>query len=137
MAHFAELDQNGVVLRVLVVNNGEIKGTLTTEVNGFLITQDVESEAKGIEFLQGLYGSDTTWKQTSFNGNFRGSFAVVGGTFENGQFVAPVFEAPVVTEQLNDINTVPVQQLSTEQIQPLGTAQIQQLSTAQISPLEA
>lgn len=135
MAHFAELDQNGVVLRVVVVNNETIKGTVTTEVDGFLLSQNVESERKGVEFLKGLYGSETIWKQTSYNGNFRGSFAVVGGTFENGVFVEPVLVSQV--EQLNDINTVPVQQLVTDQIQALTTAQVQSLSTEQISQLGA
>ena len=135
MAHFAELDQNGVVLRVVVVNNATIKGPLTTEVNGFLITQEVESEAQGIEFLQGLYGADTVWKQTSYNGKFRGSFAAVGGTFENGVFVAPVIVGN--TEQIQDLNTAPVQALASEQVQVLSTAQIQALSTEQISALGA
>lgn len=135
MAHFAELDQNGVVLRVVVVNNATIKGPVTTEVNGFLMTQEVESEAQGIEFLQGLYGSDTTWKQTSYNGKFRGVFAAVGGTFENGAFVAPVFVAPVTTEQIGDINTAPVQSLSTDQLQSLSSAQLQALTTAQVQSL--
>ena len=44
MAHFAELDENDIVLRVIVVNNNEL------DDNG------VESEAKGISFCEQLLG---------------------------------------------------------------------------------
>tara|TARA_A100001515_G_scaffold35046_2_gene27360 strand:- start:1338 stop:1778 length:441 start_codon:yes stop_codon:yes gene_type:complete len=56
MAHFAELDDNDIVLRVLVVNNETI-----TDGNGD------EQESLGVDFLKGLYGNDTNWKQCSYN----------------------------------------------------------------------
>ena len=54
MAHFAQLDEAGVVTQVIVVHNNEL-----LDENG------VESEAKGIAFCQSLFGADSRWKQTS------------------------------------------------------------------------
>lgn len=52
MAHYAELDSNNVVLRVLVVDNSVIEN---------------DSEQSGVNFLKSLYGQETVWKQTSYN----------------------------------------------------------------------
>jgi hypothetical protein len=71
MAHFAELDPDNVVTRVVVVSN-----------DGILDENGNESEQKGIEFLQNLYGEDTKWVQTSYNGNFRNKFAGIGDTYD-------------------------------------------------------
>ena len=46
MAHFAELDENNVVTKVIVVHNNELKGA-----NG------VEYENKGVEFCSTLIWS--------------------------------------------------------------------------------
>lgn len=56
MAHFAELDSNNIVLRVLALDNS-------------LITNDQNQtvEQLGIDFLKSLYGTNTIWKQTSYN----------------------------------------------------------------------
>ena len=80
MAHFAELDSNNTVLRVLVVSNDDI-----TDENG------QEQEALGITFLQNLFGADTQWVQTSYNNNFRGTYAGIGFTYdeENDVFLPP------------------------------------------------
>jgi len=67
MAHFAQLDENNIVLQVLVVNNDCI-----CDENG------QESEHLGCEFLCGLLGQDTVWKQCSYNGNFRGNYPGIG-----------------------------------------------------------
>lgn len=68
MAHFAELDSNNVVLRVVVVGNKD-----TSDANG------VEKESIGAAFCERLYGG--TWKQTSYNGNFRKHYAGIGYTY--------------------------------------------------------
>lgn len=68
MAHFAELDANNVVLRVIVVDNKD-----TSDVNG------VEKEYIGAAFCEKLFGG--TWKQTSYNGNFRKNYAGIGYTY--------------------------------------------------------
>jgi len=63
MAHFAELNENNTVIRVIVVNNEE------------LLEDGVESESKGIAFCKSLYGENTKWVQTSYNGNKRKHYA--------------------------------------------------------------
>ena len=69
MAHFAELDSNGVVQRVIVVANKD-----TSDANGN------EVESIGVAFCQKLFGGN--WKQTSYNGNFRKNYAGIGYTYD-------------------------------------------------------
>jgi hypothetical protein len=69
MAHFAELDSNNVVLRVIVVGNKD-----TADANG------VEKEHIGAAFCERLFGGN--WKQTSYNGNKRKNYAGIGYTFD-------------------------------------------------------
>ena len=84
MAHFAKLDENNIVIKVDVVHN------------------DVAtSESAGVAFLNNLYGTSDTWKQTSYNtcGNqhklggtpFRKNYAGIGFTYDasNDAFIAP------------------------------------------------
>ena len=71
MAHFAKLDANNIVTQVIVVSNDD-----TID-----ISTGAESEAVGIGFCQKLLGTGTTWKQASYNGNFRGNYAGVGMTY--------------------------------------------------------
>ncbi len=80
MAHFAELDENNLVLRVIVVNNSDL-----SDGNGG------ESEAIGIAFCQSLFGANTRWVQTSYNGNFRVRYAGFGYTYDavRDAFIAP------------------------------------------------
>lgn len=79
MAHFAQLDDSNVVTQVIVVHNNE------------LMVDGVESEEKGIEFCQSLFGANTYWKQTSYNNSFRKNYAGVGYTydFQRDAFIAP------------------------------------------------
>jgi hypothetical protein len=58
MAHFAEIDENNVVLRVLVVDN--------------------EQEHRGQEFLAEDLGLGGRWIQTSYHGNIRKMYAGIG-----------------------------------------------------------
>jgi len=78
MAHFAEIDDNNVVLRVIVVANKD-----TADANGN------EVESIGVAFCQRLLGGN--WKQTSYNGNFRKNYAGIGYTYDAGidAFVPP------------------------------------------------
>ncbi len=80
MAHFAQLDENNVVLNVIVVSNDDIK-----DENGD------EKEELGIEFLKNLLGKDTRWVQTSYNGNIRKIYAGVGYTYNQSldAFITP------------------------------------------------
>ena len=79
MAHFAELDENNVVLRVNVVHND------ITTIDG------VEDEQRGIDFLNGLYPASGTWVQTSYNGSARTRYAGLGYTYDSSAdaFIAP------------------------------------------------
>jgi hypothetical protein len=69
MAHFAELNENNVVLRVIVVNNNEL-------FDG----EENESEQLGIDFCVAHFGG--RWVQTSYNGNFRKNYAGAGFTYD-------------------------------------------------------
>lgn len=71
MAHFAEIDENNVVLRVVVVSNEE-----THDVNG------VENEELGIAFCKKIFGINTKWVQTSYNANFRKNYAGIGSIYK-------------------------------------------------------
>ena len=82
MAHFAELDKNNIVTRVVVLANEFI----TDE-------QGNEQELLGVGFLAGTFGG--TWKQTSYNSNFRGTYAGIGYTYDPA---TDTFSPPVVED---------------------------------------
>jgi hypothetical protein len=95
MAHFAELDENNVVLRILVVDDSQ--------------------EHRGQEFLANDLGLGGTWIQTSYftrrGVNSRGAtplrknFAQVGGTYDEGRdaFIPPKeYASWVLDEQMCD-----------------------------------
>ena len=62
MAHWAELDENNLVLRVLVGDNNDPNGD------------------EGYQWL--IENLDGRWVKTSYNGNFRKNFAGIGFTFD-------------------------------------------------------
>lgn len=70
MAHFAEIDENNIVLRVLVTDN------------------DYPNE--GYDWLVETLGG--RWIQTSYNGRIRGKFAGIGDYYDEqlDQFVTPI-----------------------------------------------
>ena len=70
MAHFAQIDEQGTVLTVIVVNNSDI-----LDENG------QESEAIGKQFCTDLFGGE--WVQTSYNNNIRKQYAVIGGSYDS------------------------------------------------------
>ena len=75
MAHFAELDNNNVVLRVIVVGNDCVPSD-----------EHVDGETWCINFFKG-----GTWKQTSYNHNFRKQYAGIGMTYDaaKNKFLSP------------------------------------------------
>lgn len=79
MAHFAQLNESNIVTQVIVVHNNE------------LIQDGMEQEAKGVAFCQSLFGANTQWKQTSYNGNMRKNYAGIGYTYDAGRdaFIPP------------------------------------------------
>lgn len=80
MANFALLDQQNTVLQTVAVNNSDINDLPFPE-----------SEPVGIAYLQGIFGADTIWKQTSFSGSFRQRPASIGGYYnaDHDYFVDP------------------------------------------------
>ena len=82
MAHFAELDGNNIVTRVVVVGND------VTTAAGPLGSNDmhVDGETWCVNFFKG-----GTWKQTSYNNNFRKQYAGKGYTFDaaKDKFISP------------------------------------------------
>ena len=79
MAHYAELDNQNIVQRVLVVSND------VTHVDG------VEDEALGATFLGDLLPGSGRWIRTSYNHNIRGRYAGIGYRYDEGtdEFVPP------------------------------------------------
>ena len=75
MAHFAELDNDNVVLRVVVVSNDCVPSD-----------EHVDGETWCINFFKG-----GTWKQTSYNHNFRKQYAGIGYTYDaaKNKFISP------------------------------------------------
>jgi hypothetical protein len=80
MAHFAEIDKDGFVLRVLVVDNSQ--------------------ENRGQDFLAEDLGLGGTWIQTSYNANIRGKFAGIGDKYDKKK---DLFIAPVIIEDQTDL----------------------------------
>ena len=82
MAHFAELDSNNVVTRVVVVGND------VTTAAGPLGENDmhVDGETWCVNFFKG-----GNWKQTSYNNNFRKQYCGKGYTFDSAKnkFISP------------------------------------------------
>ena len=89
MAHFAQLNENNVVIQVIVVNNDVI------------LDNGVESELKGIDFCKLVFGQDTKWVQTSYNGSFRKNYAGVGMIY-NQEIDAFVEVQPFLSWSLNN-----------------------------------
>ena len=56
VAHFAELDENNTVLRVIVIDNSIM-----------LDSNNIEVEAMGIDYCKSLFGENTRWIQTSYH----------------------------------------------------------------------
>ena len=81
MAHFAQLDENGVVTNVIVVSNDD-----TSDADGN------EVESIGVAFCRSVIGgTDANWKQTSYNGNIRTRYAGIGFSYNESldAFIKP------------------------------------------------
>ena len=78
MAHFAEINSDNIVQRVIVVDNNDCKDA-----------EGNESEAVGAAFCHNLLGG--TWKQTSYNGNMRKNYAGISYTYDTDKdaFIPP------------------------------------------------
>jgi hypothetical protein len=80
MAHYAEINNENIVLRVVVICNEDC-----INENGF------ESEQKGIETCKFLFGENTNWIQTSYTSRIRKHFAGAGYTYDEAidAFIPP------------------------------------------------
>jgi hypothetical protein len=73
MAHFAEIDSNNKVIRILVACNQDIAN------NGGELS---EQAAKHFEIIAPLSPNGIKWIQTSYNHNFRKQYAGEGDTYD-------------------------------------------------------
>jgi hypothetical protein len=123
MAHFAELNNVNVVMRVLVVHNNE------------LMVDGVELEERGVKFLQSLFGTSTVWKQTSYNNNMRGKYAGVGYVYNpnTDEFLTPEEAAeiglPTQQEVPADLPAITLTEPIQETVEP-SQAQVDLTSAA-------
>ena len=88
MAHYAFIDSNNIVVKVLT----GVDETVTQDDNGTLVggsTEAWEQFYQNQEWHTGL-----TCKRTSYHGNIRGKFAGIGDTYDADldEFVPPVIE---------------------------------------------
>ena len=83
MAHWAEIDENNIVTRVLVGDNAELD--------------------EGYQWLLDNLGG--TWVKTSYNGTIRYNFAGIGYTYDpiDGAFIAPMPECGHNSLLLNNL----------------------------------
>jgi hypothetical protein len=88
MASFAELDNNNIVIRVIGVSN-DVCGEPTLDFP--------DTCAAGRAFIANTLKLGGTWKQTSYNSNFRGTYAGIGYTYDADldEFIAPPQPDPV------------------------------------------
>lgn len=93
MAHFAQVDNSNIVTQVIVVGNDDCGGG-----------EFPDSEAAGQEFIASI-GLPGTWKQTSYNNNFRFRYAGIGYSYDEelDAFIAPQpFPSWTLNEETTD-----------------------------------
>lgn len=80
MAHFAQIDKNNIVIEVVVVSDVD-----TCNHEGY------EVEEIGQQFLKNMYGQETKWIKTSYNGNIRKNYAGIGFSYDSTRdaFIPP------------------------------------------------
>jgi hypothetical protein len=83
LAHFAQVDDSGIVRQVIVIKNEDCGGG-----------DYPASNTAGKAFIASI-GLAGNWEQTSYSGSFRGKYAGQGDTFDAA---ADMFVSPVVAE---------------------------------------
>ena len=102
MAHFAELDINNKVLRVVVIDNNDVNN------NG---GDQSETAAKAVEGIVPLSKDGVKWVQTSYHSNFRKQYAGKGDTYaswtldENDDWKSPV-PLPTIWEETRTVEPI-------------------------------
>ena len=84
MAHFARVDEQNVVREVIVISDDVAPDPAP------------DNESAGRAFIANVLGLAGEWKQTSYNGNFRGRYAGLGYTYDPD---LDEFVPPPVTEE--------------------------------------
>jgi hypothetical protein len=111
MAHFAELDINNTVIRVLTACNQDIAN------NGGELS---EQAALHFQSLNNFSPNGVKWVQTSYNSNFRKTYASIGMKYNsnldmfisqqpysswtlnsNGDWIAPVLYPTIIVNEQN------------------------------------
>jgi len=79
MAHFAKIDDTNIVREVIVISDNDCPDPAP------------DNESQGQQFIADVLGLAGTWLQTSYNGNFRGTYAGIGYTYDPDldEFVSP------------------------------------------------
>jgi hypothetical protein len=79
MAHFAKVNDRNIVIEVIVISNDDAPDPYP------------ESEPLGQTYIANELGLAGTWLQTSYHGNFRGTYAGPGYSYDPtiDQFVPP------------------------------------------------
>jgi hypothetical protein len=72
VSHFAEINSNNIVVRVLVGDNNDPNGD------------------EGKKWFEENLGG--TWIQTSFSKSFNGKFACIGDIWDGENFISPTIE---------------------------------------------
>lgn len=82
MAYFAQINDSGIVEKVISINNSVIG----EPDNSFPTT-----ESAGVDFITNTLRIDGTWKQTSYNKSFRKNYAGIGFSYDpiRDAFVPP------------------------------------------------
>ena len=113
MAHFAELNSSNEVLRVIVISNDDV------DANGGDLHADAET------FVASIVPYETggaSWKQTSYNNNFRKQYAGIGYSYDSSKdkFILPKpypswsldssddWKSPVTYPNVTEISSNPV-----------------------------
>lgn len=113
MAHFAKLDENNIVTKVVVIGND------VPTSNGPLGENDMHID--GETYCNRLFGGK--WKQTSYNASFRKKYAGVGNVYDEeldifrgqqpypswtlnstGEWQAPIAFPSIILEETGDEN---------------------------------
>jgi len=92
MAHFAEVGDDNIVIRVVVVDDQQLRDE-----------ENRENEALGKAYLEAQLGG--TWVQTSYNNKFRVRFAGAGMVWDEGRnafYLPSPFESWVFNEETFD-----------------------------------
>ena len=91
MAHFALLNDENIVQQVIVISN---------DVCGEPTLTFPDTDAAGRAFIANTLKLGGVWKQTSYNNNFRGTYAGIGYNYDavNDIFVAPTIEESETSE---------------------------------------